>query len=63
MSRRKNVWLALGLAGLAYYFFKMSSEDKQKIKDAFNKYGSQALDKIPEDLKRKLGLKKEDTAV
>ena len=63
MARRKNVWLALGLAGLAYYLFKMSSEDKQKIKDAVKKYGTQALDKIPADLKQKLGLNKENSAV
>lgn len=56
MARRKNVWLALGLAGLAYYFFIMKPEDKQKIKEAIKKYGDKALDYLPDDLKQKLGL-------
>lgn len=59
MARRKNVWLALGLAGLAYYLFKMKPEDKQKIKDTVKQYGNKALDKIPADLKEKLGLNKD----
>lgn len=63
MSRRRNVWIALGLAGLAYYLFKMKPEDKQRIKDTVKKYGDKALDYIPEDLREKLGLRKKEDYV
>lgn len=59
MSRRRNVWIALGLAGLAYYFLKLNSEERKRLNDTIKQYGTKALDKIPDDLKQKLGLNKE----
>lgn len=62
MGNRKNALLALGLAGAAYWLFKMKPEDKEKLKEKVKSLGNQAADKIPDEIKAKLGLKKEDFA-
>lgn len=62
MANRKNALWALGLAGVAYYLFNMKPESKQKLKDTVKDLGNKAVDKIPADIKEKLGLNKEDFA-
>lgn len=63
MGNRKNALVALGLAGVAYYLFKMKPEDKQKIKDKVNDLSNKALDKIPAEIKDKLKLNKTNNIV
>lgn len=57
-NNRRNGIVALGLAGLAYWLFKMKPEEKANLKNKISEYGNKALDKIPSDYKSKLGLNK-----
>lgn len=54
MSKRTNLFVALGLAGAAYYLFNMKPESKEKLKGQLNKIKDDALSKIPKDIKEKI---------
>jgi len=54
MAKRTNLFIALGLAGAAYYLFNMKPEKKDQLKKQLNKIKEDAMNKIPEDIKSRI---------
>ncbi len=47
--------LALGLAAAAYWIWGMKKEDKDKVKEKVANAGNKLKERIPADMKEKLG--------
>lgn len=57
MSKKSNLFIALGLASAAYYFFKMKPEKKDELKKQITKIKDDAMSKIPQEIKDKINSK------
>lgn len=57
MSKKTNLFVALGLAGAAYYLFNMKPEKKDQLKNQIKKIKDEAMNKIPQDIKDKFNSK------
>lgn len=56
----KKGLIALGLAAFAYYRYnRMSAEEKAQWKDKLRNAGKSAIDKLPPDIRKAMGLDKE----